>query len=462
MTNFSAKILGNAAGALRAQQAVIANLGNNIANVNTPGFSRRIANLETNFGRDGESGIQGGNGVRIGSVARQSVQFVERLLRESLGSRGSSSIQNEFLGRVENLFSLTGAQQTIGSTLSAFFTSLNDLSANPSSIELRNNTLQRAQDLVGSIGRTYSQLANLQTEADNRLATEIQTVNSITAQIADINARIKSVEQGGGGAEASDERDQRDTLLGQLSEKISFNTLESPDGTIQISLSNGLSLVNGTTSRTLDFTESPSFAAGNLPPSLGGGILRHVVFDYDPSSAGQSHVDLTQILKNGSGSVAGLLALRGFNADTNTSAFDGDGVITEVASRVEALTRSLLTNFNQTYLGPDRDGATAGRQASSGDLDGNAPAVFGFFDFAFSGAKDRGVIPDGLPTSGDLDDLLANTTITNFSSILSITPTNARQIAAARDAGTGPPAAGIYAPGDNRNLLAQIDLKNTP
>jgi flagellar hook-associated protein 1 FlgK len=463
MANFSSKILNNAAGALAAQQAIIANLGNNIANVNTPGFSRRIVNLETNYGRGtAETGISIGNGVRIGSVARQTDQFIEKLLRDALGSRGSTDVQNEFLGRIENLFSLSGNQQTIGSTLSAFFTSLNDLSANPSSIELRNNTLQRAGDLVNTIQQTFSSLASLQREADNRLATEIQTVNSITAQIAQINGQIKNIEQGNSEVEASDERDQRDTLLGQLAEKISFTTIESSDGTVQISLANGISLVTGETSKSLDFTNSPSFAAGNLPPALDGGVLSHVVYDYDPSSTGQAHVDLTQILKNGTGSVAGLLALRGYNADTNTTAFQGDGILVETASRVEALTRSLLTNFNQTYLGPDRDGATAGHQPSSGDLDGNNPAVFGFFDFNFSGAKDRGVTPDGLPTTGDLDDIVANTTTRNFSSILSIRPTNARQIAAARDTSSGPPAAASYAPGDNSNLLALIDLKNTP
>lgn len=461
MANFSAKILNNAAGALSAQQAIIANLGNNIANVNTPGFSRRIVNLETNYGRGGaETGIAVGNGVRIGSVARQSDQFIEKLLRDALGTRGSSDVQNEFLGRIENLFSLSGNQATIGTTLSAFFTSLNDLSANPSSIELRSNTLQRAGDLVGAIKQTYASLASLQREADNRLSTEIQTVNSITAQIAQINGQIKLVEQGNSGNEASDERDQRDTLLGQLAEKISFTALESSDGTIQISLANGISLVNGETSKALDFTNSPSFAAGNLPPSLDGGVLSYVVYDYDPSSTGAAHVDLTQILKNGTGSIAGLLALRGYNADTNTTAFQGDGVITEVASRVEALTRSLLTNFNQTYLGPDRDGATVGRQPSSGDLDGNVPAAFGFFTLNIVGSPD--LDGDGDPTIADLTAIETTTANRNFSSLLTLRPTNARQIAAARDASAGPPAAAEYAPGDNRNLLALIGLKNTP
>lgn len=459
MTNFGAKILNNAVGALNAQQAIIANLGNNIANVNTPGYSRREVSLETNFGRGSGTAINVGNGVRVGSLDRVSDDFIERLLRESQGNFGLNGIQSEFLGRIEGLFNLTGDRLTIGSTLSAFFTSLDDLAANPASIELRANVLERAQDLTSTIRDTYNSLARLQTEADQRLVTEMQTVNSILGQIGQLNGRIQVVEQNGSGPEASDERDQRDLLLGQLAEKIGFNSLELADGTVSISLANGLSLVNGSTVRTLGTTTTPSFASGSLPPSLEGGVLSYIVYDYDTSGTSPAHVDLTQTLKAGTGSVAGLLALRGYNDSSNTTAFEGDGVITEIASRVEALTRSLLTSFNSTYLGPDRDGGTAGHQPSSGDLDGDTPAVFGFFDFEFGGAKDRGGTPDGLPTSGDLDDIAANTTTRNFSSILTLAVSNPRDIAAARDASSGPPAAAVYAEGDNRNLLALLDLR---
>jgi flagellar hook-associated protein 1 FlgK len=462
MTNFGAKILNNAVGALNAQQAIIANLGNNIANVNTPGYSRREVSLETNFGRGSGTAINVGNGVRIGSLDRVSDDFIERLLRESQGNFGLNRIQSEFLGRIEGLFNLTGDRLTIGSTLSAFFTSLDDLASNPASIELRANVLERAQDLTDTIRNTYNSLARLQTEADQRLVTEMQTVNSILGQIGQLNGRIQVVERNGAGPEASDERDQRDLLLAQLAEKISFNSIELADGTVLISLANGLSLVNGSTVRTLGTTTTPSFAGGALPPSLEGGVLSYIVYDYDTTGNSPAHVDLTRTLKAGTGSVAGLLALRGYNDSSNTTAFEGDGVITEIASRVEALTRSLLTVFNTTYLGPDRDGVTAGHQPSSADLDDNNPAVFGFFDFEFSGVKDRGAIPDGLPTETDLIDITANTTTRNFSSILTLAISNPRQIAAARDASSGPPAIPVYAEGDNRNLLALIDLRSQP
>ncbi len=460
MANFGAKILNNAVGALSAQQAIIANIGNNIANVNTPGYSRRTVSLETNFGRGSESGVNIGSGVRISSVSRVSDEFIERLLRESLGSHGSNGIQNEFLQRIEGLFNLTGDRQTVGSSLSSFFTSLDDLAADPASVELRSNVMQRGNDLTQTIRDTFNTLARLQTEADQRLVTEVQTVNSILTQIGQINGRVKVIEQNGSGPEASDERDQRNLLLGQLAEKLSFSSVELADGSISISLSSGLTLVNGTTVKPLTTTTTPSFAPGALPPSLDGGLLNYVVFDYDSTGTSPAHVDLTQVLKNGSGSIAGLLALRGYNDPSSTTAFEGDGTITQVAGRIEALTRSLLTSFNSTYLGPDRDGATAGHQPSSGDLDGDTPAVFGFFDFNFSGAKDRGVTPDGLPTSGDLNDIIANTGTRNFSSIFTLAISDPRDIAAARDVSGGPPAAAEFPPGDNQNLLALMAQRN--
>jgi len=460
MTNFGAKILNNAISALKAQQAVIATAGNNIANVNTPGYSRRVAHLETQVGSESTGAINVGNGVRVSGVRRVADAFLERLLRSALSEKGASETENQFLQRIENLFNLTGERNTIGSALSGFFSALNDLSVNPSSIELRTNVIERAEDLISSIKETWNTLAALQTEADQRLATEIQTVNSLTSQIADLNGRIRIREAGG--VEASDERDQRDRLMQQLAEKVGFSAVEVNDGTVTITLSNGFPLVVGESARSLEVTTSPSFSSGTLPPSLSGQILSYVVYDYD-AGAGSAHIDLTQVLQGQSGTIGGLLSLRGYADPADTGALQANGTIVEVAKRVEALTRALLTDFNQTYLGPDRDPGTAGHQASSGDLDGNTPDVFGLFDFDYNGVKD--VDGDFYPTGADLNALLASGAVDNFSSLLKVSFSDPRRFAAARDVSGGPPAAPIFAPGDASNITnpnnGLLRLQNT-
>ncbi len=325
MPNFSAKILNNAISGLHAQQAVIATSGNNIANVNTPGYTRRTVTLETRSLREGTTGINVGSGVQIGNITRIADNYLEQLLRDAQAEQQSSQVQNDFLKRVENLFSLTGSRDTIGSTLTGFFTAVNDLTANPSSIELRTNFIQRAQDLVDAIKETYSTVADLQTEADQRIGTELDAVNTLTARIAEMNVKI-SAREGNENGIAVDERDVRERLLDELAQKVSFSRVELADGSVTITLANGFPLVVGGRNRELEMTIDPSFASGNLPPSLSGRTLGYVVYDYD-SSAGAAHIDLTQMLQSGQGSIAGLLGLRGYADPSNTNAFEANGTL---------------------------------------------------------------------------------------------------------------------------------------
>ena len=451
MTNFGAKILSNATRALAAQQAVIATIGNNIANVNTPGYARRVVDLQTAVSNSAPGTLNIGNGVVVGDIQRIADNFIENLLRGSVSTVGSSQIEYEFLQRLEGLFNVSGTNITIGSALTNFFASINDLTVNPSSLELRKNVMERAQDVVDAIKTTYNTIAGLQAEADRRLTGEVDNVNSLTSQIATLNGLISQREATG--ITAGDERDRRDILLTQLAEKISFSLVEASDGSVTISLTNGFSLVNGTNSRSIELTNNPSFAAGNLPPSLGGEVLRHIVFDYDPG-VGTAHLDLTQILKAGGGSIGGLLKIRGYNAPANDSAFEADGILVEMASRVEAITRQLLTTFNQTYLGPDEDPGGV-HDPSSADLDGNPPSVYGFFTWAPQNAAAFDVNGNGLPD--DIDNIALG--VNNFSSILELTFSDPRRLAAALD--SDPAAASTsfeQGNGENAAALAALEL----
>ena len=458
MTNFGAKILNNATTALSAQQAVIATIGNNIANANTAGYARRVVDLQTRVSNAAPGTLNVGNGVEIGGLIRVADNFVETLLRDATSAKGRSDIELEMLKRIEGLFTVSGQQNTIGSTFTSFFNALNDLTADPASIELRANVMQRAEDLVTTIRNTYNELANLQTEADNRLTSEILNVNNITSRIAELNGLISQRETSG--VAAADERDQRDVLMKQLAEKISYEVVETGEGSVTITLPSGFPLVNGTNYREISLTNQPSFAPGLMPVSLEGGILRHIVYDYDPSGT-NAHLDLTQQLKEGDGSIAGLLRLRGYNDPANGAlplseqAFNADGIIVEMASRVESITRTLLTQFNQVYRGPDENGGAAGHQPSSGNLNGTSPSVFGLFDFNYTlGLKDND--GDGVAEATDL----AALTTGNYSSIFQLAFTDPRLLAAARDSDAAAGATS-FQPGDGRNIEALVAMQTS-
>jgi flagellar hook-associated protein 1 FlgK len=458
MANIGAKIIGNAISGLQAQQAQIANASNNIANVNTQGYSRRVVSLETRASSTSSGSINIGDGVSVASVMRIADSFLDTAVRTTAGEKASAEMQNNFMSRIEQLFNITGDRSSIGDSLTKFFTAFNDLAANPANIGLRANVIEASQNLASEINTTFNSLASLQKEADTRIASEINGINAITAKIADLNEKIRSREGGSGFGSAADERDQREVLLQQLSESLSYDRIDVADGTVTLSLSSGFPLVSGATSRNLEVTSSPSFAGATTPPSLWGGALSYVVFDFD-TSATNSHIDLSNVIRQGQGSLGALLEMRGVASPADTNAFQAQGTIPDLARRVEALTRSLLTDFNREYLGPDRDAAALVYEASSGDLNGTVPTTFGLFDFTYAGIKDINVI--GEPEIVDLDTLLNNGSVKNFSSLLTVAFSDPRRLAAARDDGPGAPAAVHFSPGDNANALAMANLQTT-
>jgi flagellar hook-associated protein 1 FlgK len=450
MVNSTSKILSTAVGAMTTQQTLLANASNNIANVNTPGYTRREIDVQAVADPIAVDGIlRIGGGVQLGEIRRITNTFLEGQLRAAAAKQGKAEVRNEYLSRVENVFSLSGPSLTIGPAINDLFSSLNQVSLNPSNLDLRLNVIQRADDLVTSIKGAYQEIADAQTELDQRVYQEVDSINSITRDLATLNNYILQRESAG--VPAVDERDQRDLVLAKLSSKVSFKTLELPNGMMNLYLENGFPLVSEGTARQLSVTSTPSFATGPLPPSLGGGVLSYVTYNFGSESA-PAHLDLTKILKNGEGSLAGVLQLRGYADVANTSSFQADGELVQMAARVEALTRTLLTNINKEYLGPDENPGSGVHEASAGDLNGNAPAVFGLFDFTFSGVKDAD--GDGLPSAADL----TATGIDSFSRLLSLKISTAEEFAAGRDSN---PVAGVrsIAPGDGSNAQALAGLR---
>jgi len=428
---------------------MIAVTSNNIANVNTPGYARRQVDVQTRStaGTSGKLAI--GDGVEAASVRRLVDTFLDRQYVQTTSTSSGAAIARDLLSRVDGLFNLTGEIPTIGSTMTDFFGAINDLSANPANIELRANVLNKAEALVETIRTTYANVAALQQEADRRLVGEVQAVNAMSAQIAELNGLIASRE--GSGVVAADERDQRDRVVLELAEKLGIQTQEQPDGSLNVSLPGGFSLVTGTIHRSLELTTSPSFSSGGLPPSLNGSALSHLVFDFD-TGAGTAHIDLTPKLVGTGGTIGGILSVRGYNEPTNTSAFQASGPLVEIAARIEGIARSLLTRFNAEYLGPDRISGGA-FQPSSGNLDGNPPTgAFALFNVTGSIALDTD--GDGIPESTDLD----GSGIDNFASILNVAITQPRQLAAARDR-SGGAATPIFPPGDGSNMVALAGLE---
>jgi flagellar hook-associated protein 1 FlgK len=441
--------------ALGTQTTGIQVIGDNIANVNTPGYTRRRAEIVSTATGDSVA-----TQVGTGSEVRRTIRIVDNFLNTDLlariGDKSQAEIKSEFLARAQAPFQLDGEAGRIGYELNEFFSSLEDLAANPGDIPLRTQVIQKGADLSATINSSYTAISTLQREADDRIKILVTDVNRITESIAALNDEISNSEIGV--QEALTLRDQRDELLRDLSELVSFRSIEDTEEKLTVYVENGFALVAGNKSFNLETTPQPSFApVGGYPVGLDGQALSHIVYDF----GGTTHIDLTNILVSGSGEIAGLLELRGVQAPTDTSPFSANGQLVEIASRIELISRDLLTRFNLEYLGPDE---TAGgtHQPSSFDLDGNQPIPFGLFSFSGANVGNNfgDADSDGRPEAADLTTIASAGVITNFSSRLRFNVTSERNIAASRDLN---PVAGStsYATGDSSNIEALLTLRNT-
>lgn len=471
----SSLILNIAKSGLTTQQAVISNTANNIANVNTEGYTRRRVELEQRLST--RTGLALGRGVDPRTVRRLGDQFLERISRDSGAEKEAAGAASDLLDRAQAVFDITGDAQTIGSTMEKFFGAIGDLTIDPSNSGLRSNVIEQGNLLTSTINRSYNLIADLQTEADNRIDKDVQTMNGLLDEIAKLNTRVSEIE--GGGTEASSERDQRDIALSKLSEIVQVNTVEDSSGQVTVSLANGFALVNGATVRKLSVTKNPSFIVPPAvpPPSLSGGPMNYIVYDYDPG-AGTQQSDLTGMISQRDGRLGGLLRTRGVHAsNANTSPFQATGELVEVASRIEAITRVLLTEFNQAYLGVSQQNlASSGGNPLANDEDPVAspasysptagyfdkatgtsvPAsLFGFFDYSGAADAPTGTIT-GLPDNGDLN--AAATTLFSFAQRIKVAITDPDHIAHGRDLDPTEAALKIM-PGDSSNLAELMKMR---
>ncbi len=205
----------------------------NIANVNTPGYSRQRVLLES-APPSTANGFSLGTGVRISTVER----YYDALLQKQLVNGGTTTsydlTKSQVLQQVEPVFNEI-AQEGLGTAMSAYFNSWEDLSLNPTGMAERQAVISRGQILVDQfhyIDRTLSDTITMQNEAIPPIADD---VNRILNNIGLLNGQIKVTELITGNA--NEMRDERDYLVRQLSDQMGVKYTENSDGTTDIYVS---------------------------------------------------------------------------------------------------------------------------------------------------------------------------------------------------------------------------------
>ncbi len=235
-------LLSIGAGALFSQQRAINVTGNNIANVNTPGYSRQRVGMETTALAGSASGAVG-FGVRTTAVERIYDRFLGVQINNENAGLGRWDARRGMLERVEAVFD-ESAGYGLNQALSQFWAGWQDLAMNPSGGVERTVLAGAGQSLADAIRSRYADLQRTSRDIDASLAAGVEEINRLTAAIADLNAKIARVESGGTAA-ANEYRDSRDLALKQLSELIDIQSYEDSAGRAVVSVGSGRVLVEG-------------------------------------------------------------------------------------------------------------------------------------------------------------------------------------------------------------------------
>ena len=243
----------------------------NIANVNTPGYSRQRVILE-NAPPTTANGFPLGTGVKISTVER----YYDGLLQQQLVTAGSTSgydtTKSQVLQQIEPTFNeLT--QDGLGSAITKFFGAWQDLSTNPAGTTERQAVLSRAQVLADNFHSISTTLNNSIATQDAALTPLAADINNTLSNIATLNGQIKQTELVSGNA--NEMRDQRDLLVRQLSENMGIKYTENADGTTDVYVQNGATnnyLVQGTQFGSLSLSGSSPATAVTINDVAGASV----------------------------------------------------------------------------------------------------------------------------------------------------------------------------------------------
>ncbi|MDH3881929.1 MAG: flagellar hook-associated protein FlgK, partial [Desulfobacteraceae bacterium] len=214
-------VLNIATTALNAQQYGMGVTAQNIANVNTEGYSRQSPVLVAEQPLLYE-GLLLGRGVDTEQVSRSSDQFIENKLMREKSSMLSSSEMEKYMQVLEGFFN-ENSGTSISTMVSEFWNGWYDISNNPSGASERISLYEQSLLLSEQFNALGTDLIQIDTDLTGAVTSGIETINKITHEIAQVNVQIVSMEANN---VANDLRDKRNTLVSELNEYLDVKAFE--------------------------------------------------------------------------------------------------------------------------------------------------------------------------------------------------------------------------------------------
>ncbi len=232
---------------LLTQQGALEVTANNIANVNTPGYSREVPIFEESPPTlTGNTEV--GTGVTLASVESVRDNILNLRIDQETSQQSSLDSYVDAMNQVQALFNETQGTG-LQTDLSNFFNSFQSLSTDPTDSSLQQSVIIAGQDLAQAFNETSQNLSTIQQGLDQSVVQTVQQVNQLTSQIANLNQQIQQVTNSG--QNAGSLVDEQNEDLTNLSNLIDTSVITANNGTVSVTTSSGALLVSGDVSSSL-------------------------------------------------------------------------------------------------------------------------------------------------------------------------------------------------------------------
>ena len=255
-----ANTLGIGTTALSALQRAISTTGQNIANVNTDGYSRQSVTFSARPAQDIGAGYLG-SGVQVTSIDRAYNQFLANDVQQRTASSGYYSLYANAAERVDSM--LGDPSTSITQAMDSFFASAEAVANSPTSLPERQGMLSNAETLVQRFDYIVGRVDDVTKEMNSQIAGAVSEINQLAGGIATLNEEIAKVSGRTGGL-PNDLLDQRDALIVQLSSLVDTKTVAQDDGSLNVFIGRGQPLVTGSVTETLASQTDPDLGSTSI------------------------------------------------------------------------------------------------------------------------------------------------------------------------------------------------------
>lgn len=442
---------------LMAAQAKLTVASHNIANADTPGYSRQSTVQTTQPSQYMGYGYVG-QGARVVDVQRSYDQFLHRQLLQSQSQASYYQSYRNLIAPIDDL--IADPDLGVSSAMAQFFDSVNEVANNPSSIPARQTMLSQSEALVNRFHLLSDRIEEIDAALQQNVSLATQQITQYGQQIARLNQEITRALGVGNGAAPNDLLDQRDQALAELSKLVNVHAVVDDRGIMNVFIGNGQALVQGMESATLATRPDPAQpmrtqvtyqigtgAAQILPEQLitGGELGAMLAFRRDTLEPVQDQlgflalalaVKFNEVHASGYGldGSTGSAYFSGIDLSATTTGSAGSTVTVPFASSVD-----LGALRPDTYILSNSNGTLRVTRQSDGKV----------FDVSANS------VIDGLDFSGvtlQTGETAVISPYRNAASTIGVAITDPSQIAAAEEDPTGTVAPGS-GPADNRNAL---------